>query len=148
MKRLSNKEIKEVNTALRSRYGENAIVVSEDGATDEEVLYIERKPMYFQALGTWVPTLQHLLSNNFLPCVAIDRGAVPFMIKGADVMRPGIVQTDEFSKDGIVAVVDATHRKPLCVGLALFSSSEILPMTSGKVIKNLHYVGDEVWKLV
>ena len=73
-------------------------------------------------------------------------GAVKFVSSGADIMRPGIVELDKaIKKDEIVVVVDQSHKKPLCVARALFSGEEISSLKQGKVLKNLHWVGDVVW---
>ncbi|MGC8849526.1 MAG: PUA domain-containing protein, partial [Candidatus Bathyarchaeia archaeon] len=53
-----------------------------------------------------------------------------------------------FGRDGVVRVVDERHGKALCVGVALASSSEIFSLGRGRVVKNLHYVGDEVWRVL
>ncbi len=75
-------------------------------------------------------------------------GAVKFVTSGADIMRPGIVHIDEgITKDDAVAIVDQTHKKPLAVGIALHSSEEMQKVSSGKVVKNIHYVGDWIWKM-
>ena len=75
-------------------------------------------------------------------------GAIRFVVNGADIMRPGIVEIEAgIKKDDFVAVVDKNNQKPLAVGIALFSSEEMKAMSSGKVIKNIHYVGDELWKM-
>ena len=75
-------------------------------------------------------------------------GAVRFVVNGADVMRPGIVEIEDgISKDDLVSVIDKNNRKPLAVGIALFSAEEMKAMSTGKVIKNIHYVGDELWKM-
>ena len=71
--------------------------------------------------------------------------AIPFIIKGADIMRPGIKELDEFEKNEIIVIVDETHQKPLAIGISMFSRSEIKEMDKGKVIKNIHYVGDVTW---
>jgi PUA domain protein len=74
-------------------------------------------------------------------------GAVKFIINGADIMRPGIKELDQtITKDDFVAIIDINNKKPIAIGLALYSSSKIQTMTTGKVIKNIHYVGDELWK--
>ena len=74
-------------------------------------------------------------------------GAVKFVASGADVMRPGIKEIDPaIKKDDLVVVVDITHKKPLCVAHAQFSGEEMQKMGKGKVLKNVHYVGDEIWK--
>ena len=73
--------------------------------------------------------------------------AVPFIAKGADVMRPGIKELDEFSKNSFVVIVDENNRKPLAVGLALFSSVEINSLEKGRTIRTIHFVGDPIWKI-
>ena len=75
-------------------------------------------------------------------------GAVPFLVKGADAMRPGIVEIEAgINKDDVVAIIDQNHKKPLAVGIALFNTAEMRSLASGKVIKNIHYVGDEIWRM-
>ena len=74
-------------------------------------------------------------------------GAVKFMMSGADVMRPGVVKADEgIEQNDIVAVVEETHGKALVIGISLYSSEELMKLESGKVVKTIHYIGDEVWK--
>ena len=75
-------------------------------------------------------------------------GAVKHILNGADIMAPGIVRIiGDFKKGDLVLVVDEKYGKPLAVCEALYSSEEISKMSKGKVLKNLHYVGDKVWKL-
>ena len=89
-----------------------------------------------------------LQERNVLKKITVDMGAVKFVVNGADIMRPGIVEIEEgILKDEFVAVIDKNNQKPLAVGIALFSSEEMKSMTSGKVIKNIHYVGDELWRM-
>jgi len=73
-------------------------------------------------------------------------GAIRFICNGANVMRPGIVSTDEFNKDDIVVVKDNKHGKYLAVGIALVASKEVQTMLKGQVINNMHYVSDKFWK--
>jgi len=42
-------------------------------------------------------------------------------------------------------IIDVNNKKPLAVGIALFSSSDMKIQKGGRVIKNIHYVGDEIW---
>lgn len=75
-------------------------------------------------------------------------GAIKFVTSGADIMRPGIVELEEgISKDEIICIIDENNKKPLAIGITLMSGEEIQQATSGKVIKNLHYVGDRLWNL-
>ena len=150
-KQLSKSEIKELNEQLKQKYNleffekKDNVVLFEDGF--KSVLK-NNVPVFFWHENNWLPTLKSLLHNNFLKKITIDMGAVKFVASGADVMRPGIVEIDStIIKDEVIAVIDSTHKKPLAVGLALFSGKEMQEMKQGKVIKNLHYVGDEVWKI-
>ncbi|MEM0359457.1 MAG: DUF1947 domain-containing protein [Candidatus Hadarchaeales archaeon] len=79
--------------------------------------------------------------------VVVDMGAVPHLARGADVMSPGVVRVEGEIKPGeIVAVVDERHGKALAVGEALVAGGEMMGR-KGKVVRNLHHVGDAIWKL-
>lgn len=83
---------------------------------------------------------------DVVPRVVVDMGAIRFVCNGADVMAPGIVDVDDFNKDDIVVIRDVTHGKALAIGKARKSSTVILNDKKGKVIQNLHYVGDKLWE--
>ena len=74
------------------------------------------------------------------PSVEVDMGAVKFMCKGANLMRPGIKKFTEFEKGKLVCIVEETHHKFLAVGKSMVSSSELENMDKGEVIQNTHYV--------
>jgi PUA-domain protein len=79
--------------------------------------------------------------------VTVDMGAVPYVTNGADVMAPGIVEVDPEVKEGdMVWIRDATHKRPLAVGLALVGAEVMAARAPGKAIRNLHFVGDKIWK--
>ena len=84
-----------------------------------------------------------------MPSLIVDKNAVPHVSNGADIMRPGVVLVDGcFKKGNLVAVKDQTYHKVLAVAEALEDSERIEAAERGKVAKNLHYVGDKVWKVV
>lgn len=116
----------------------------------EKILYLNHQPAFFYYENKLVPTLHNLLKNQvLLKKIIVDMGAVKFVVSGADIMRPGIISIEsEISSGDFVVVVDVNNKKPLAVGIALFGSSEMQEMKMGKVIKNIHYVGDDVWKSV
>lgn len=79
--------------------------------------------------------------------VIVDMGAVPFIRNGADVMSPGIVDADEDIAPGdFVVVIDERHKKPLGVGMALITGSEMIHHQKGKAVRILHHVGDRIWR--
>lgn len=113
-----------------------------------KIILLNKKLAFFYFENKVVPTLKLLQENNILKKITVDMGAVKFVVNGADVMRPGIVDIESgIVKDELVAVIDKNNKKPLAVGIALFDGKEMKAMNSGKVIKNIHYVGDELWRM-
>ncbi len=96
----------------------------------------------------YIPVLTLLLNNQVnIKTVVVDMGAIRFVANSADIMRPGITEIDPTIKKGdIVQIVDETHKRALAVGKSLFDAEEIQKKTTGKVIKNLHTIKDNVWK--
>ncbi len=84
---------------------------------------------------------------SLFPSVTVDMGAIKHICNGADVMRPGIVSMDKFSKGAVVTVKDSNYSKYIAVGIALVSSSEANEMIKGAVVQNMHHVGDELWQV-
>jgi PUA domain protein len=95
----------------------------------------------------YVPFLSETQMLEKFPYVMVDMGAVKFMCKGANVMRPGIKKHSDFQKDDIVCIIEESHHKFLAVGKTLVSSQEMETMEKGEVIKNLHYVSDKFWEV-
>jgi len=95
----------------------------------------------------YVPFLSEIQMLSKFPYVVVDMGAVRFMCKGANVMRPGIKKCSEFQKDSVVCIIEETHNKFLAVGKTLVSSQEMEEMKKGEVIKNLHYISDKFWEI-
>lgn len=110
---------------------------------------INRKPFIMEYDGWIFPTLKGAIERPFEQRrVAVDAGAIPYVVNGADVMRPGItVVSPDVRSQAPVQVVDDRHKKPLAIALALFDAPAILASTSGKMCKTIHFVGDEIWNL-
>lgn len=94
----------------------------------------------------YLPFLSETDTLEKFPNVMVDMGAVKFMCKGANVMRPGIKKFTEFEKDKIVCIIEESKHKFLAVGMAMVSSSELENMEKGEVVKNLHYISDKFWE--
>ena len=94
----------------------------------------------------YLPFLTEIEMLKRFPAVTVDMGAVKFMCKGANLMRPGIKEFTEFEKDKLVCIVEESHHKFLAVGKALVDSSELESMEKGEVIKNIHYISDRFWE--
>ena len=122
------------------------VVLAED--ENKKLILINKEPCFFYYKDRLIPTLRLLQSKDLLKKITVDMGAIKFVVNGADIMRPGITKIEEgIEKDEAVVIVDENNQKPLAVGIALFSSEEMKITSSGKVIKNIHFVGDEIWKI-
>jgi len=92
---------------------------------------------------------RNLEALNRLPSMIVDMGAVPHIVNGADVMRPGIKGfRGEFNEGDFVVVRDERNLRPLAVAIALVGLKECRAMKRGKVAKNIHHVNDRIWKLM
>ena len=127
--------------------GERIEVVETDAGIS--IFLIDKKPLLVQVQGLVFPTLRGILEHPFPERkVIVDSGAVPFVIKGADVMRPGITFISDDIRAGMpVQIVEERHGKPVAIGIALFDAGEMREKTTGKVIRTHYFVGDELWSL-
>jgi len=146
-KRLSNKEIREFlkNHDLDGHFTKKDVY--EDVSTKEvRMLLINRKPSFFYQEEIAIPTLHLLQEANILKFITVDKGAIKFVVNGADIMRVGIVEIDtSIDKDDLIAIKEETYGKVIAVGKALVSSEEMESMKSGKAIKNIHFIGDKIY---
>ncbi len=94
----------------------------------------------------YLPFLSETEILKKFPSVEVDIGAVKFMCKGANLMRPGIKKFSEFEKEKVVCIVEETHHKFLAVGKSIVSSKELETMEKGEVIQNMHYISDKFWE--
>ena len=94
----------------------------------------------------YLPFLSETETLEKFPSVTVDMGAVKFMCKGANLMRPGIRSFTEFDKDKLVCIVEESQHKFLAVGKSVVSSQEVENMDKGEVLKNLHYISDKFWE--
>ena len=151
-KQLSKSDIKKINQEIESSYGVKDFFdkkANVELVKDEfEVVTLDKEPFFFYLEGKIIPTLKLLLKENFMKKVTIDMGAVKFIASGADLMRPGITEIEDGINEGnFISVIDVEHKKPIAIGQAMMNSEEMRNAESGKVIKNIHYVGDKLWKL-
>ena len=81
------------------------------------------------------------------PYVIVDMGAIKFVCKGANIMRPGIKDFSDFKKGDVVCVIEESQQKFLAVGIAEISSDELNEIKKGEVVKNMHYISDNFWEI-
>jgi PUA-domain protein len=115
----------------------------------EDIILIDGSPMIMMIEGEPFPTLKGALELDIQSrYVVVDMGAVKFVVKGADIMSPGITDADPNIKEGdLVIIIDETHRKPLATGRSIISGPEMVENKEGKAVKSIHHIGDKVWDL-
>ncbi|MDO5851381.1 MAG: RNA-binding protein [Methanobacteriaceae archaeon] len=148
---LKNKKIKEIKKELGTYEilippKTSVEMIETDG--NFNILVINNEPILLELKdGKIIPTLKAVtnldLSHKY---VTVDMGAVTHIIKGADIMSPGIVDADTQIQEGdIITVIDENHKKPLAIGKSIITGQEMIDNQKGKAIKTLHFVGDEIW---
>ena len=115
--------------------------------SDEAQIITGEKIKILKVDDEYLPFLSETETLKKFPNIMVDMGAVKFMCKGANVMRPGIKDFTEFEKNAIVCIIEESQHKFLAVGKAVVSSSELEKMERGEVIKNMHYISDKFWEI-
>ena len=114
-----------------------------------ELLLVNRKPLLFRTKETVYPTLLFEEIISKLPKVVVDMGAIRHVCNGANIMAPGIVLYEgEFKKEDLVSIVDLKFRKRLALGEAQYDMEVAKSVKQGVVVKNIHYVSDEIWNVM
>ncbi len=155
---LSKKEKKKLFEELKRVYPSISFSKSDEVEVFEEknypeIIIINGVPTFFRYENIWLPHLKYLLKTGdlFLPRIVIDMGAAKAMLRGADLMAPGIRRVDGVFKEGDpVVCVEEKYGKPVMVGIALVESEKLVSgeIRRGKVAKNIHYVGDRLWRKI
>ena len=114
-----------------------------------EIIFVDGSPVAFRREGRFVPVLTNRIALEKMPRITVDMGAVPHVVGGADIMAPGIRSVEgSFGERDLVVIVDEKHGKFLSVGRSLLASEVLAATKKGKVIVNVHYVGDAVWDTI
>ena len=149
--RLKEKDIKKIIRELKNEFeddffDEKATVETGD-FEDKKILIVNGEASFLYYQDKIILTLLGL--NKFHPkkkYVVVDMGAVRFVTNGADVMAPGVINSDKnINKGDQVWICDERNHKPIAVGIAQMSGEEMVREKKGKAIEIFHYVGDKLW---
>ncbi|KAL3762279.1 hypothetical protein ACHAWU_000926 [Discostella pseudostelligera] len=117
------------------------------------------EPVFFQHRdGPILPTLKfvHKYPKLEFTKVTVDKGAIPYLLGGANVMCPGLTNPggemppdDEEEVglekgDGVVIYAEGKEF-PLAVGCMTMSSKDIMIKNKGTGIEVCHFLGDGLW---
>ena len=118
------------------------------------LILIDKQPMAIELKDSEnnvvaFPTIKGVLAwKPTLKWIAVDRGAIPFLLNGADCMMAGIQDCDEnIVENDLVWICDDVHKKPIAVGWALTDGKTMIESKSKKGVSTIHWVGDDLWNL-
>ncbi len=100
----------------------------------------------------WCPTLKMLHKYPFLlPHQTVDRGAIKFVLSGANIMCPGLThpkaKMTRVEKGQLVAIMAEGKEVALAVGVTAMSTQEIRDKNKGVGVENYHYLNDGLWNM-
>ncbi|PVV04258.1 hypothetical protein BB560_001244 [Smittium megazygosporum] len=120
-------------------------------------LYIvDNKIYFFQHFDDpLVPSLQLIhMYPDILEKAQVDRGAIKYVLSGANIMCPGLTSAGAHLPDHniergtMVSVMAEGKEHAMAVGITKMSTDEIKSVNKGIGIDLLLYLGDPVWKVV
>lgn len=103
--------------------------------------------------GPYMPSMRTLYKYpGIMKSVRVDRGAIKYILRGADVMCPGLTSEggelpDENYPAGTPVAIFAEGKSlPLGVGLLKLSTDQIKSENTGVAIYDIHHIDDGLWK--
>ncbi|CCH57907.1 hypothetical protein TBLA_0A01070 [Henningerozyma blattae CBS 6284] len=121
---------------------------------DKIQLYtVDGEVYFFQKFDELIPSLKfvHKFPKAF-PTVQVDRGAIKFVLSGANIMCPGLTspgaalpEAPGYEKDSIVVINAENKEHSLAIGKLLMSTEDIKSINKGHGIEMIHHLGDPLW---
>jgi len=150
---LKDKELKQLLLQIRQKIRMNVqelfntnLQVEVAEGKNATIFLINNKPLFAENQHLVFPTLGPDDVTKALPRVIVNMGAIPHVCNGADIMAPGVVNVKgDLKKDDFVVIVDEQHQKPLAIGISLYDSEALKNVKHGKIVTNVHFVGDDLW---
>ncbi|KAI3910026.1 hypothetical protein MKW92_050113 [Papaver armeniacum] len=128
------------------------------------LVVVNNVPLFFNIRdGPYMPTLrllhqcipvlyQFLVDPEIMKKLQVDRGAIKFVLAGANIMCPGLtspggVLDDEVAEETPVAIMAEGKQHALAIGFTKMSAKDIKAINKGIGVDNMHYLNDGLWKM-
>lgn len=142
MQYLSGKEKKLLNEKLPKGY---QVDKKDEITKNNSLIYKNKEPYLIVIDNKYYPHLKSIPEDKY-QSVYVDSGAIPFVIKGADLMRPGIQKIElDISENDIIMIKDETHNKTIALGTSIYNTQDLEKQEKGKSVKIYHYVSDQYY---
>lgn len=160
---------KSVGRGIRKAIGEQFPTLEDSGALESilnkkkkvevakaqkhlQIVVVDDAPLFFNARnGVFFPHLMLLHQfPDMMPRWQVDKGAIRFLLGGANVMCPGLTSAGAKMETDIpvgsaIAIFAEGKDLPLALGLVMMSKDDILSKNKGVAIELIHYMGDGLW---
>ena len=142
MRHLSNKEKKQINDKLPKGY---SIDKKDEIKLKDNIYFKGEEPYLIEKENKLLPHLKSIPETEY-KSVYVDHGAIPFIAKGADLMRPGIQKIDDgIEKNDIIMIKEEIKQKTIALGISILNSQDLEKQEKGKSVIVYHYVGDDIY---
>ncbi|CCK72703.1 translation machinery-associated protein 20 KNAG_0L00820 [Huiozyma naganishii CBS 8797] len=121
---------------------------------DKIQLYtVDGEVLFFQKFDELIPSLKlvHRFPEAY-PTVQVDRGAIKFVLSGANIMCPGLTspgaklpESPGFEKDTVVVINAENKDSALAIGKLMMSTNDIAEINKGHGVELIHHLGDPLW---
>lgn len=121
---------------------------------DKIQLYtVDGEVLFFQKFDELIPSLKlvHKFPEAY-PTVQVDRGAIKFVLSGANIMCPGLTSpgaklpSAPGLEEGTIVVINAENKdSALAVGKLMMSTEDIKKINKGHGVEMIHHLGDPLW---
>lgn len=107
---------------------------------------------YRQREGPYFPSLRLVHQYpDIAPTMQVDRGAIKFVLSGANIMCPGLTSPggrvlDDIESEQVVTIMAEDKQHALAIGLTKMSGKEIKEINKGIAVELIHYLNDGLWR--
>ncbi|KAJ7548714.1 hypothetical protein O6H91_07G023800 [Diphasiastrum complanatum] len=119
------------------------------------LVVVNNVPLFFNIRdGPYMPTLRLLHQYpSIMKKFQVDRGAIKFVLAGANIMCPGLTSPggsldDEVLAEAPVAIMAEGKEHALAIGFTKMPAKDIRSINKGIGVDNMHYLNDGLWKTV
>lgn len=117
-----------------------------------QLIVVNNEILFFNCRdGPFFPTLKLLHKYpNMMKKMQVDKGAIKFVLGGANIMCPGFTSpggdlSTPIEVDVPVAIYAEGKINALAVGLTKMSTEQIKSVNKGIAVENVHYLLDGLW---
>eukprot|EP01137_Pigoraptor_chileana_P034849 Opistho-2@28002 len=115
------------------------------------IVTVNNELLFFQQRdGPYFPTLRLLHKYpHILPHEQVDKGAIRFILSGAQIMCPGLTspgaKMTPVPTNTPVAIMCEGKEHAIAIGLTKMSTDDIAKINKGIGVDNIHFLNDGLW---